>query len=133
MSSGKRTDKVARLIQKEMAEVFLFEGKDLLSNKFITISGVKVTPDLGEAWIYISFMDKDKKPVLEQVESHNKEFRQMLAQRIRKQVRIIPVLKFYIDDSLEYVEKMENIFKKLDIPSADKDYHMDGYKDPDSK
>ena len=100
MSSGKRTDKVARLIQKEMAEVFLFEGKELLSNKFITISGVKVTPDLGEAWIYISFMDKDKQPVLEQVESHNKEFRQMLAQRIRKQVRIIPVLKLNIDDSL---------------------------------
>ena len=133
MSSGQRTDKVARLIQNEMADVFLFEGKELLSNKFITISGVKVTPDLGEAWIYISFMDKDKQPVLEQVESHNKEFRQMLAQRIRKQVRIIPVLKFYIDDSLEYVEKMENIFKNLDIPSADKDYHMDGYKDPDSK
>lgn len=115
--------KFARLIQKELGDIFQKDTKGVLEGAFITLTKVTVSPDLSQAKVYISFLlAKDKKEALEKVSAHNKVFRKLLGERIKKQARIIPELQFYIDDNLEYASKMDNIFANLNIPpDPDKD------------
>lgn len=109
--------KFARLIQKELGDIFQKDIKGLLEGAFITVTRVKVTPDLAMAKVYMSFlMAKDKEEALNKVAVHTKAIRKQLGDRIKKQVRIIPELQFYVDDNLDYASKMDDIFSKLDIP-----------------
>jgi ribosome-binding factor A len=112
-----RTLKFAKLIRKELSEIFTVEGKRFFGNNFVTITGVTVTTDLSKARVHISVF-KAAKPndVLKNVKLHSNEIRKILGMRIRNQARIIPSLEFFIDDSLDYVEKMDNIFKNIHIP-----------------
>lgn len=115
-----RQQKFARLIQKEISDLFTKEGKNFFGNAFITVTNARVTPDLSLAYIYLSmFREKEPKKLLEQIELHHHEIRKKLGLRIRTQMRHIPDLKFFHDDSLDYVEKIENIFKKIDIPKGE--------------
>lgn len=107
-----RQQKYARLFQKEIGEMFQREGYNFYGKAFVTVTGVKVSPDLGIAKIYLSiFGAKDSMAVLDQIERHNKEIRKRLGAQIRHQARIIPELKFFLDDSLDQVEKIEKLLK----------------------
>jgi ribosome-binding factor A len=126
-----RQQKYSRLIQKELGEIFQREGRNWYGNQFITVTGVRVTPDLGLARIQLSmFKAPDPKVILKALSVHKSEIKKHLSDRIGKQARIIPELEFFHDDSLDYVEKMEGIFKNLHIPKADETKGNDeDYKD----
>src|SRR5438045_319647 len=107
-----RQQKFSRLIQKEIGELFQKDGYSYYGKAFVTVMGAKVSPDLGVAKIYLSvFGVKDTKEVLKQIDRHNKEIRRKLGASIRHQARIIPELKFFLDDSLDYVDKIEKLLK----------------------
>ncbi|MBI1222845.1 MAG: 30S ribosome-binding factor RbfA [Bacteroidetes bacterium] len=119
---SKRQEKFARLIQKDLGEIFQMVSHRYFNGAFITIREVKVTPDLGLARVYLSFFQvDDKEDMLEKVDMHAKEIRHELAQRIRHQVRKIPALEFFVDDTLDYAQHMEDVFKKLREEEGSKD------------
>ncbi|KOY87649.1 ribosome-binding factor A [bacterium 336/3] len=123
---SKRQQKFARLIQKELGDIFQADVKGLFNGAFITVTTVRVSPDLSIAKVYLSFLNqKDRQGVLEDIEDKNKAIRSELAKRIGKQVRIIPILQFYLDDTAEYASKIEGLFNNIDIPPSDKDYNID--------
>ncbi len=108
-----RQQKIARLIQKEMSEIFEFEMRNIFPGVMITVTKANVTKDLSVARIYLSlFATKDKKASLEKIRTHTSELRYKLGQRIRQQVRIIPNLEFFEDDSLDYLENIEKLLKE---------------------
>lgn len=114
MEESKRQKQVAQLIQKEMSDIFLREGVNVIDGGMVSISKVSVTPDLMEARIYLSlFQIKDQKALLKDVKERTKEWRNLLGQRVKNQLRRIPELQFFIDDTLDYVFKMEEVFKKI--------------------
>lgn len=104
--------KYAKLIQKEIGTIFQRDGSTFYGKAFVTVTGVRVSPDLGIAKIYLSvFGVKNAKETIDQIETHNKDIRKRLGNEIRHQARIIPELKFFLDDSLDYVEKIEKLLK----------------------
>ncbi len=86
-----------------------------MSGTFITVTQVRLTPDLSIAKVYISVFspDRDSDTVFQYIDDHTDEIRYELAGRIRHQVRRIPELHFYVDDSAEYVNRMETLFNKV--------------------
>lgn len=116
-----RQEKFGKLIQKELAEIFMQNRSAMFNNAFITISSVTVSPDLGYAKVYLSFFnEKNKDEMLRIVELQTVPIRRELAARIRKQVRVIPELQFFLDDSLDYVFKMEQLFNEIKKKDEDK-------------
>jgi ribosome-binding factor A len=107
-----RQSKVARLVQKELARYFQVESRSLLPGKMITVTVVRVTPDLGLAKVYLSIFPKEQnEDNLEVVSKQTKTIRTALGKNIRYQVRIIPELAFYLDDSMDYVERIDRLLK----------------------
>lgn len=103
-----------------MGDIFLQKTSSLFKGNFITISSVTVSPDLGYVKVYLSFFKaEDKNDLLDLVRLHKKEIRHELASKIKNQVRKIPELEFFIDDSLDYVDHMEGIFKKIKSEGSD--------------
>ncbi len=116
---SKRQKKFSRLIQKDLGEIFQQKAVSLFEGAFITVTHVQVSPDLGMAKVYLSFLlAKNKDYLFELIQEHNKAIRQILANRIRNQARIIPELHFYYDDTQDMVEKVEKLFEGLNIPPA---------------
>lgn len=116
----KRQNKFSRLIQKDLGEIFQQKSRDWFNGSFITVTQVQVTPDLGIAKVYLSFlMVKDIEAKLEEVEEYNSSLRNLLAQRIRNQARKIPALRFYYDDTMEVSAEVDKMFKEIDIPSTE--------------
>lgn len=116
---SKRQQKFARLIQRDLADIFQREVKDIFKTHFVTITQVKVTPDLGIAYVYLSILAaSDKQAVVDIAEDNNKMIRQVLARKIKNQVRAIPELRFFLDDTSDYVQKMDELFDNLDIPPS---------------
>jgi ribosome-binding factor A len=114
MEEGKRQKQVSGLIQKEMNEIFRRLGLGMIDGGMISISSVKVTPDLLEARIYLSlFQVKDPEAAQKKIEDRSWEIKKELAARVRQQLRSIPVLKYFRDDTLDQVFKMEELFKKI--------------------
>ena len=114
-----RQQKFGRLIQKELGEIFQRDGKNYYGQNFVTITGVRVTPDLSVARVQVSIFKAPKpEEVMNMIRENSHEIRRELGKRIRNQARIIPALEFFLDDSLDYVDKMENIFKNINIPPA---------------
>lgn len=112
--NSRRQEKFAKLIQRDLGDIFLQKTPSLFKGNFITISSVSVSPDMGYAKVYLSFFKAgNKNDLLDLVQLHKKEIRHELAAKIKNQVRKIPELEFYIDDSLDYVEHMEEVFKKI--------------------
>jgi ribosome-binding factor A len=105
--------KVSRLIQKELGEIFQRETRILFGAALITVTQVRVSPDLGLAKCYLSLFNiEDKAKLLKLIQEHTKEVRNKLSERIRKQVRVIPNLAFYHDDSLDYALRIDELLKK---------------------
>jgi ribosome-binding factor A len=112
-----RQQKYNRLFQKEIGELFQREGYNFFGKAFVTVTSVRVSPDLGIAKIYISiFGVPDANAVMAQIEKHNKEIRKLFGAQIRHQARIVPELKFFLDDSLNYVDKIEKLLKDSKPP-----------------
>ena len=114
MQEGKRQKQIAGLLNEELNTIFQKLGLNMIEGGMVSISSIKVTPDLLEARIYLSFFQvKDVKGALKKIEDRHHEIKKELAARVRHQLRNIPVLKFYKDDTLDQVFKMEELFKKI--------------------
>ena len=99
-----RQKKVSRLIQKELAGIFLRKGNEIAHGKMISITNVRVSPDLSFAKIYISiFPSANQNDILLAIQDHSSKIRYDLGQQVRSQLRIVPEIAFYIDDSLDYI------------------------------
>lgn len=123
---SKRQQQFARMIQRDLGEIFQQDAKHIFGNKFITVTQVRMTPDLGIARVYLSFlMVNDKEEALVEIQDYTKSIRNMLARRIGKSVRIVPELEFFLDDSAEYAEKIERLLDGLDIPPEDEEKDQD--------
>jgi len=124
MEEGKRQKQVAGLIQQEMDDIFRRLGLGMIEGGMVSISSVKVTPDLLEARIYLSFFQvTDAAAALKKIEDRGWEIKKELASRVRQQLRRIPEIKYFGDDTLDQVFKMEELFKKIndDKTSPDKE------------
>ncbi len=107
-----RQKKVARLIQKELADIFLKKGNELAHGKLISVTKVRVSPDLSFARVYISiFPAKEQEIILKSIEEHTSRIRFDLGHKVRSQLRIVPDIAFYIDDSLDYIDKIDKLLK----------------------
>jgi ribosome-binding factor A len=107
-----RQKKVSRLIQKEIADIFLRKGSEYAPGKLISITKVRVSPDLSFARIYLSiFPSTNINDVLQNVQDHSTRIRFDLGHKVRTQLRIVPDIAFFIDDSLDYIEKIDRLLK----------------------
>ena len=114
MKEGKRQKQVSGLIQEEVNAIFQRLGLSFVDGGMVSVSSVKITPDLLEARIYLSIYNAaDKKAVLKKIEDRHWEVKKELAASVRQQLRRIPELKFFLDDTLDQVFKMEELFGKI--------------------
>ena len=112
-SETTRQQKVARQIQKDLAEIIRARGMAAYDGALLTVSGVKITPDLALAKVYVSIFPSDKaEAVMKKLEDETSRLRGELGRRVAKQLRIVPELTFYLDDSLDYVEHIDELLKK---------------------
>ena len=112
-SESTRQQKVARQIQKDLAEIIRARGMSAYDGALVTVSGVKITPDLALAKVYVSIFPSDKaEAVMKKLEDENSRLRGELGRRVATQLRIVPELTFYLDDSLDYVEHIDELLKK---------------------
>ena len=114
MKEGKRQKQVSALLSEELNKIFQKLGLNMIQGGMVSISSVKITPDLFEARIYLSFYQiANPKDALKLIEDRAWEIKRDLVSSIRNQLRSMPQLSFYIDDSLDYVDKMENLFREI--------------------
>ncbi|WP_294598088.1 30S ribosome-binding factor RbfA [uncultured Rikenella sp.] len=108
-----RQQKVGRQIQKDLSDIFLKEARSLVQGTIVTVSKVRVSPDLGFAKIYLSVFPFDKSDaILATLQEHAGTLRFELGKRVKNQLRIVPEIAFAIDDSLEYVERIEKLIQE---------------------
>lgn len=109
---SKRQNKVARLLQKELGEIFQKQGRNFFQGALITVTIVRISPDLSVARVYLSlFAQKNNDELFDLIKESNKTIRHQLAQRVRHQLRAVPELIFYKDDSLDMIEKIDDLLK----------------------
>jgi ribosome-binding factor A len=114
MIEGKRQKQVAAVLEKELNDIFQRLGLNMIHGGMVSISSVKITPDLYEARIYLSFFKvTDAFDALKHIQDRAWEIKKELTSRVRHQLRSMPLLTFYIDDTLDYVDKIENLFKEI--------------------
>ena len=107
-----RQQKIAKQIQKDVAEIFQKEGAALVRGLLVTVTGVRVSPDFGYAKIYVSVFPFDRSAELMKTLEHQNWFvRRALGQRLRNQLKNVPEIQFFLDDSLEYIEHIEQALK----------------------
>lgn len=122
MSGTIRQQKYAKLIQKELSDIFQRDRRGILNNEMITIAEVRMSPDLSVAKVYISMMlAKQKDQTINKINTHKSEIRKALGLQIGKQVRIIPELIFIMDEVEENATRIEALINNLNIPPADKE------------
>ena len=106
-----RQSKIARLIQKELSEIFLLQAKSM-NGVLVSVTAVRVSPDLSIARVYISVFPSERGgEIVKNLNNNMKSIRFDLGNRLRHQLRIIPELKFFIDDSLDYLERIDELLK----------------------
>ena len=114
MQEGKRQKQISGLLLEELSTIFQRLGLNITDGGMISISSVKITPDLLEVRVYLSlFQVKDPKAMLKKIEDRKWEIKKELTARVGKQLRRMPELQFYIDDTLEHAFKIENLLKKI--------------------
>lgn len=111
--SSLRQNKVARLIQKEIGEIFQKDELMLFSSTMVSVTVVRVSPDLSFAKVYISVFGKSEpNEVLDSIKNNLGQIRKILGNKVRNQLRKVPELAFYNDDSIDYAEEIESLLKK---------------------
>lgn len=114
MQESKRQKQVAAVLEHELNDIFHKLGLAMIHGGMVSISHIKVTPDLYEARVYLSFFKTDdNEAALKSIEDRAWEIKKELTAKVRHQLRIMPKLSFFIDDTLEYVDKMEQLFKDI--------------------
>ena len=107
-----RQKKISRQLQKDLSEIFQLEGKSLLGTSFVSVTVVRISSDLSVARVYISvFGVEDKESLLSQIEIKSAFIRKKLALRVRNQMRKVPSLKFFLDDSVDYAQNIDALLK----------------------
>jgi len=114
MEEGKRQKQVAALLQQELSDIFQRLGLGMIEGGLISLTAVKVTPDLLEARVYLSlFQVKDTAAAMKKIEERSWEIKRELAARVKHQLRRIPLLQYFLDDTLDHADKMEELFRKI--------------------
>lgn len=123
MEESKRQKQVGQVVMEEMTDIFRREGVNIIKGGMVSISKVVVTPDLLEARIYLSMYKIDEQQaLLRHIADRTSEWRNLLGRRVKNQLRRVPELRFFLDDTLDHVFKMEELFKTLDIkPETDEE------------
>ena len=124
MQENKRQKQIAGLLNEELSAIFHRLGLNMVEGGMVSISSVKVTPDLLEARVYLSIFQADGKAVLKRIEDRKWEIKKELASKVKQHLRRVPELKLFLDDTLDNVFKMEEIFKEIK-----KDQIKEGTKD----
>ena len=107
-----RQNKISRLIQKELSEIFLLQTKSM-NGVLVSVSAVRISPDMSIARVYLSVFPSERSPeIVKNINDNMKSIRYELGTRVRHQLRIIPELKFFVDDSLDYAERIDELLKK---------------------
>ena len=114
-----RMNKIARLIQKELSNIFLMEAKNLFRGAMISVTVVRVTPDLSQARVYLSLFlsgnqkedSEEKEKVFELIRENRSKMKFELSKRLKNQLRRTPDLDFFVDDSLDYVDRIDELLK----------------------
>ena len=107
-----RQNKISRLIQKELSEIFLLQTKSM-NGVLVSVSAVRISPDMSYARVYLSvFPSGRSEEIVKNINDNMKSIRYELGTRVRHQLRIIPELKFFVDDSLDYAERIDELLKK---------------------
>lgn len=108
-----RQKKIGRLIQKEMSEIFQREVRDVIMGTMVSVTVARISPDMSMAKVYLSiFPPTNKEEVFKSITQNSSKLRFLLGQRVGKQLRVIPDLQFFIDDSLDYIEKIDDLLKE---------------------
>ncbi len=111
---SKRQQQIGKLVQQAMSEVFQVYGPEYYGRAFVTISGVRVTPDLLIARTYLSVYNvEDKEAVVKEMKNHTAAIRNRVGRKIRNKVRRIPELEFFLDDTLDSVFRLDDMFKDM--------------------
>ena len=106
-----RQNKISRLLQKELSEIFLLQTK-AMPGTLVSVSAVRISPDMSIARVYRSvFPSEQAEEIVKNINENIKTIRYELGTRVRHQLRIIPELKFFVDDSLDYIEKIDSLLK----------------------
>lgn len=114
MQENKRQKQIGGLLNEELAGIFQRLGLNIIDGGMVSISSVKITPDLLEARVYLSiFNAADNKAVLKKIEDRAWEIKKELAAKVKHQLRRIPEMKYFLDDTLDHVFKMEELFKQI--------------------
>ena len=115
-----RQNKVSRLVQKELAGIFQKEMKNAFGSGLISVTHVFMSPDMSFAKTYLSlFGVPNSKKTLELINSQKREIRRFLGSRVGKQLRIVPEIAFFVDESADYADKMEKVFSTITISPAE--------------
>lgn len=110
-----RQQKIARQIQRDVAEIFQKEGREIVRGTLVTVTEVRVSPDFNYARIYVSIFPFDRAPETMASLDRNAWFvRRELGRRIKDQLRTVPEVQFFLDDSLEYIDHIEQAMKRDD-------------------
>jgi ribosome-binding factor A len=110
---SRRQQKVASLIKEEFTNILLKDGRSIYGRAFVTVTQVKVTPDLAIARFSLSVLNGDKDEVIKGFQGKKSELKKALGNKLRFNLRIVPDLEFYLDESLDDVFRMEELFKKI--------------------
>lgn len=107
-----RQARISRLLQKELADIFQSQTR-MMRGVLVSVTRVKISPDLSICTAYLSVFPSDKgEELLENIRGNEKSVRYELGTRVRNQLRIIPELRFFLDDTLDYLEKIDGLLKK---------------------
>jgi ribosome-binding factor A len=107
-----RQKKINKLLQKDLGEIFQREAPNLFQRAMITVTRVNVTSDLSIAKVYLSIFGSDAQNIIQLVKVNTTEIRHQLSQRVKNQLRQVPHLQFFVDDSLDYIQNIENLLKQ---------------------
>jgi ribosome-binding factor A len=114
MEESKRQKQVGAILLEELSDIFRRLGLSMMEGGLVSLTAVKLTPDLLEARVYLSlFQVKDAAAVMKSVENRSWEIKRELAGRVKHQLRRIPILQYIHDDTLEHADRMEALFRKL--------------------
>lgn len=108
-----RQNKISRLIQKDIAEILQREGQELFRGIMVSVTSVRISPDLSIARVYLSIFPSEKgAETLKEIKTHQSRIRGLLGLKVGKQLRIVPQLDFHIDDSLDYIDNIDRLLKE---------------------
>ena len=109
---NRRQQKIAKVLKQDLAILFQRESRTMFNGAFITVTSVRITADMSYAKVYLSIMGNNSENVLKEVKEKSKDIRNIIAKQVRHQMRKVPEFQFYIDDSLDYYEKIDELLKK---------------------